>query len=340
MIPLRTGSSPLVSVVIPIHDRFDLAARAIASVVRQTHRPIEIIAVDDASKLPFEAAPGVSSRDLDLKVVRLASNLGPGAAREAGRVESRGTLIAYLDSDDYWEPDHLADAVAAFSENPGLGMAYCTVQEVRDGVPGRLRRRSSEDHAGILPTLLWGRPWHTSGCVWSRELSEAIGPWLPIWHWEDYEYDCRAGCLNAQLAHLPKATCLVQSDAPARQSEHAHARRRTESFGASVLSIAAHLRGTPWIDDDSVCERVRALLLSVAVRASEGNMPDLASRAIAEAWRWPRRQNRALVVASFAGMPLLWALGAGLSTRAFRWARASETSEKGIDHEASSEDLG
>ena len=326
--PERSAPPMLVSVVLPVRNRFDLAGRAIASVAGQTHRPIELIVVDDASSPAFEPPKDAAGGDLRIRTTRMETNIGPGAAREGGRRIAAGAFIAYLDSDDYWAPSHLASALAALRAAPEAAMAYCAAREMRNGEPGALRRWSDEPHGGILPALLWGRPWHTSACVWKREMTDAIGPWLPIWHYEDYEYDCRAGCLGAKLVHLPEPTCFVQADAPGRQSESPAERRRIESFGTAILSMAECLRGTAWVGDERVRERMRGLLLSVAAKAADVNVAGLTRKAIGEAWRWPGPMA-SLAVATGAGMPLLWLSGGRAAARFFRWARPHAPREIG-----------
>jgi glycosyltransferase involved in cell wall biosynthesis len=312
----------LVSVVVPVHGRFESAERAIRSVASQTHRPIELIVVDDASTpafvLPLEAV------DLDARLVRLESNCGPGAARDAGRRAASGEFVAYLDSDDFWSPQHLASLLAALCARPEAGMAYGATMEMRNGRPSKLRRWNDEAHAAILPTLLWKRPWHTSACLWRRDLVEAMGGWMPTWHWEDHEHDARAGCLDAKLIAVPEPTCFAEVDSPERLSASRAARRRTEGYVLAMLSIADRVRATGWGNDPAVRARVRWILLNAAVRASEHRLAGLASRAALASWRWPL-PSPSLVVASGVAVSLLWLTAGKGSTRILRWARG-ETS--------------
>jgi glycosyltransferase involved in cell wall biosynthesis len=308
----------LVSVILPVHGRFELATRAIRAVRSQTHRPIELIVVDDASlpafELPAEAA------GLDARLVRLDTNQGPGAARGAGLPIARGEFIAYLDSDDYWDSRHLANLVAALAAAPEAGMAYSAAMDIREGQPPALRRWSDEAHGEILPILLWGRPWPTSACLWRRDLTRAIGDWMPLWDWEDYEHDCRAGCLGVKLTHLREPTCFVQADAPGRQSASPAERRKIQSRCLAVLAMARRIRFTSWYEDLRVLGRVREILLTVAAKASEQKLRGLASRATLEAWWWPRPTG-SLIVASGLGLPLLWLTADRAAARILRWAR-------------------
>jgi glycosyltransferase involved in cell wall biosynthesis len=316
--PRTPGPCPaLVSVVLPVHGRFELAGRAIRSVHAQTHRPIELVVVDDASWPAFTLPP--EAAELDARLVRLPSNRGPGVARDAGRKLARGEYVAYLDSDDFWAPGHLASLVGALSASPEAGMAWAATMEMRDGRPSALRRGNGEPCEEILPTLLWKRPWHTSACLWRRELEDAMGGWLPIWHWEDHEHDARAGCLGARVMRVAEPTCFADVDSPARLSSSSSERRRVEGYGLAMLSIARRIRHSALYRDPAVRKRVREVLLTAATRASEQGLTRLAARAALASWRWPSPTAK-LVVASAVALPAVW-LNRGQAARIFRWAR-------------------
>lgn len=103
-------SSKLVSIIIPILNRFFYAHETIASVFNQTYRPIELIIVDDCSDTPFN--PKIhTTKDFVEKFVRHEENQGPGSSCETGRLVANGNYIAYLDSDDLWHSEKLAKQV-------------------------------------------------------------------------------------------------------------------------------------------------------------------------------------------------------------------------------------
>src|SRR5262249_11313185 len=142
--------------------------------------------------------------------------------------------------------------------------------------PAKPRRWNDEAHSAVLPTLLWKRPWHTSACLWRRDLVEAMGGWMPTWHWEDHEHDARAGCLGARLVPVSEPTCFVEVDSAERLSASRATRRRAEGYVLAMLSIAERIRGTGFGRDPAVRSRMRWILLNAAMRASEQNLPHLA----------------------------------------------------------------
>jgi glycosyltransferase involved in cell wall biosynthesis len=109
---------PLVSIVIPTHNRASMVVRAVYSAFRQTVRDVEIIVIDDASSDDTEArlrklAQEVSGLDDVLVYERLSRNSGANVARNRGLARARGRYIAFLDSDDVWHPEKLARQLGA-----------------------------------------------------------------------------------------------------------------------------------------------------------------------------------------------------------------------------------
>jgi len=93
-----------ISVVIPTYNRARAVVEAVRSVLAQTQLPGEIIIVDDGSTDGTEEA----LRKLDAPISYVAKeNGGVSSARNAGIRAARGEWIAFLDSDDRWEPTKL-----------------------------------------------------------------------------------------------------------------------------------------------------------------------------------------------------------------------------------------
>ena len=93
-----------VTVVVPAKDRAHLLGRALDSVAAQTLLPQAVLVVDDGST---DGTAGVA-RAHGADVIRLEQSGGSGPARNRG-IEAAGTTwVAFLDSDDAWDPGHLA----------------------------------------------------------------------------------------------------------------------------------------------------------------------------------------------------------------------------------------
>ena len=93
------------SVIIPSYNRASIIRQTLDSILQQTHRPAEIIVVDDGST--DNTAEVVSSYGSQLRLIRI-SNSGPAGARHTGVLASSSEFLAFCDSDDIWLPDHLS----------------------------------------------------------------------------------------------------------------------------------------------------------------------------------------------------------------------------------------
>ena len=120
-----TPTAPaFISVIIPTFNRAALLPRAIDSVLRQTYRSIEIIVIDDGST---DHTASVAAEYGNALRYFHQSNAGASAARNRGIREARGTLIAFLDSDDTWHPEKLVRQAALFSA-PAIGAVHCAIR--------------------------------------------------------------------------------------------------------------------------------------------------------------------------------------------------------------------
>jgi glycosyltransferase involved in cell wall biosynthesis len=104
----RSLHDPLVSVILPVHNREGSVARAIRSVLAQTYRPLELIVVDDGSTDGTRDV--VEGFGAPVTLIAQAHG-GAYVARNLGLRHARGELVAFIDSDDAWFPDKLAAQV-------------------------------------------------------------------------------------------------------------------------------------------------------------------------------------------------------------------------------------
>jgi FkbM family methyltransferase len=125
-----------VSVITPVFNGTAFVRRAVASLVAQTLGDWELLAVDDASPDDSLALlDALAAADPRVRVLRHATNRGVAAARNTALREARGELVAYLDQDDEFYPDHLARAWDLRGEGDVLIFRYDLVEE-RPGAPG------------------------------------------------------------------------------------------------------------------------------------------------------------------------------------------------------------
>jgi glycosyltransferase involved in cell wall biosynthesis len=138
-----------ISVIIPLYNGAQYIAQSIVSAVDQTLLPHEIIVVDDGSS--DDGAEIV--RNLSQKsIIRLLrkENGGQASARNLGIASSEGDLIALLDQDDIWYPNHLAELAKPFLEPrvKELGWVYSDLDEIDES--GKVIARSAISTSTII----------------------------------------------------------------------------------------------------------------------------------------------------------------------------------------------
>ncbi len=171
-------SRPLVSVVIPNFNYGRFLSRALESVFAQTYSELEVLVVDDGS----------TDESLDVlrryeERIRSISqrNQGVSRARNLGIRESRGELLAFLDSDDWWLEEKLAKEVDLL-ESGGFGMVYTGLRFVSED--GAVRGETTDGLSGrVLKELALlekpGIPASGSSALIRRECFDVVGLFDP-----------------------------------------------------------------------------------------------------------------------------------------------------------------
>jgi glycosyltransferase involved in cell wall biosynthesis len=109
-------NSGKIDVVIPAYNAHNYIQRCLESVLSQTLKPNRVIIVDDGSSPPMSEALGRFGDQIVF--VRLSRNSGVSAARNIGVQHVEGDYFAFLDSDDYWEPDFLKQTWGFLQRHP------------------------------------------------------------------------------------------------------------------------------------------------------------------------------------------------------------------------------
>lgn len=112
-------NAPTITTIIPAFNASRTIGRALDSVLAQSRPPDEILVVDDGSN--DDLAGTLAPYDGRITLIR-QPNGGAASARNLGIDRSHGELIAFLDADDYWEPDKLEHQLALFDAHPEIGV--------------------------------------------------------------------------------------------------------------------------------------------------------------------------------------------------------------------------
>lgn len=130
----------LVSVVMPTYKRSEMLSRAIDSVLAQTYTNIELLLVndnepgDDFTK-DLQQRVAIYSTDSRFKLVLQEKHINGAVARNVGIRQAQGEYIAFLDDDDWWEPNKIEEQVKELSKlDKSWGGVSCKYSFVnRDG---------------------------------------------------------------------------------------------------------------------------------------------------------------------------------------------------------------
>jgi glycosyltransferase involved in cell wall biosynthesis len=119
---------PKISVVIPLYNKGFIISETLQSVIAQTFTDFEIIIINDGSTdNSFE----IASQFVDERI-RLYNqeNKGVSQTRNTGIEYANGELIAFLDADDIWYPNHLEELHQLYIDFPNCGI-YCNRYQIK-----------------------------------------------------------------------------------------------------------------------------------------------------------------------------------------------------------------
>ncbi|MCD6671507.1 MAG: glycosyltransferase family 2 protein [Burkholderiaceae bacterium] len=194
--------SESVSVVIPVYNRAATLARAIDSVLAQTHPVEEIWIVDDGSRDDSPAvAQRYAARHESVRFLR-QHHAGAASARNLGMSQANSTWIAFLDSDDRWHPEKNARCMQMINSCPECDFLHTSYFVERNGnLQPRLNnvREIREDRKRMLS--IFGVK--TSTVCFRHSLLDGTGFFREDLHTcEDYELFWRLIAVSRRIAYL------------------------------------------------------------------------------------------------------------------------------------------
>ncbi len=227
------------SAILPVFDGGRYLRGAVESLANQTEPPDELVVVNDGSPasdldfLDFLAAP------FSIRVVH-QSNAGQSAARNAGVRVASGELVAFLDQDDRWQPEHLAALCRPLRDDPDVVWSYSDFDEIdTDGQvvtrrylgehrvehPKQTLRACIERDLMVLP----------SASVLRRDAFEQLGGFdATLRGYEDDDLYVRVFRAGGRFAFTPEALTLYRV--------HSDVDSATRRFAESRLRFSAKLR--------------------------------------------------------------------------------------------------
>jgi len=121
----------LISVIVPVYKAEAFLKKCTDSILTQSHRDLELLLIEDGSPDQSGAlCDAIAAGDSRVRVFHKA-NGGVSSARNLGLANAKGDYIAFVDSDDWLEPDALSLLLTALEEN-GADSSGCGHRNVSD----------------------------------------------------------------------------------------------------------------------------------------------------------------------------------------------------------------
>ena len=151
---------PLIDVIIPAYNAQEYIIDAIDSVLSQTLKPNRIIVVDDGSTDNTSTIVNRIKKKNSLITIITSTHKNAASARNAGLAASSAPLVAFLDSDDIWEPNKLEKQIEVLNNlEDGVGVVYSSYCNI-------------DEKGKILTNFIVQKPQH-SGAIFSEILKGA-----------------------------------------------------------------------------------------------------------------------------------------------------------------------
>ena len=198
---------PLISVITPVYNAAAYLARAADSLRAQTLTDWELLLIDDGSTDDSPAlCDRLAAQDNRIRAVH-QPNRGVSAARNAGLDAARGQYLAFLDADDWVEPDFLA-VLLQLLRDTGADLSICCVEDpfdwnekVQDGVVSvqELRAAPSRYANPVFTNYLYNKLYRADlvrkNCI---RLPDQVRRCEDAWFVQDYLLVCQSAAVTTR----------------------------------------------------------------------------------------------------------------------------------------------
>ena len=198
----------LFSIIVPVYNAEKTLRRCLDSLYVQTDPHFEVIMIENGSSDASHAiCREYAAKDSRFHLHACAVNSGPSGARNIGLEHARGTFTAFVDSDDFVEPDYLASLRCAFEQADVVFFGYRQIS--LDGKLLGEHLPNIQENAGYHETLAELARQDLFGYTWIKAFRrDAIGQHrfsMELNLLEDEVFACEVLAEQKRIAVLPKA---------------------------------------------------------------------------------------------------------------------------------------
>ena len=260
--------TPKATFVIGAYESAATLGRAIASVLAQTERDLELIVVDDGSTDASRAvAEAAAQGDERVRVLAMGRNVGIARSLNAAIREARAPVLAVLDADDFAAPERLERQLAALDADPRVAVVGTRMHEVGEDLRPLAPRTTFR--AGVVnDVLLRFNPIPNTSAAFRRDVALDAGGYDARYRFAT-EYDL---WLRIADEHL-----VVALDEPLS----------TRVMGSANVAARAE-RAQTW---EAVLIRLRTLRRRRTLRGATGLLAPVASLLTPGALKRARRRR-------------------------------------------------
>ena len=163
----------LVSVIIPYFKKRSFIEKTLESVLIQTFQDFEIILIyDDEDKDDLSFIKKLIKNNPKIKIIENVKNLGAGISRNKGIENSTGSIIAFLDADDYWFPKKLEKQINFMIEK-NYKFTFCNYKKKNGKEINVLSKKSKISHKDLLTDCEIGL---STVLLYKTEITENLFP--------------------------------------------------------------------------------------------------------------------------------------------------------------------
>lgn len=140
--------NPELSVIVPVYNVAPYLRKCLDSILNQTFKNIEIIIVSDGPEEDNKICAEYAAKDSRIIFIKDIGK-GLGGARNAGIDIARGKYIAFVDSDDWLEPEYLEKMHSAMQSSSKIDLVQCGTNIVFEGKTDLILKRNDENYFAI-----------------------------------------------------------------------------------------------------------------------------------------------------------------------------------------------
>lgn len=238
---LNNKKKPLVSVLMPAYNAEKYIEKAIASIMLQTLKNIELIIIDDSSRdKTWEIVKKYRRKDKRIIALRNKKNLKLSKTLNIAIEKSKGYYIARMDADDWSYPDRLEKQYNFLEKNTSVGILGGSMEIIEENGTLIGKRNYPEDDKNIRKNIFWFSPFSHPLIMIRKSLFENVGGYNPMFNpAEDYELYFRIGKLS-KFANLPDVLLKYRI---INKSMTTGSTRMMESQTIKIRNIYAHAKG-------------------------------------------------------------------------------------------------